>query len=96
MKLRTRFTLRLERGLSEGKRCERRGAVSGLPDCCESELFDTPALIEVWRTTPYLHDGPAAKIRDVLTVKNPKGDHGKTSHLTQEQIGDLAEYVLSL
>ncbi|MCC6585537.1 MAG: beta-propeller fold lactonase family protein [Bryobacterales bacterium] len=59
------------------------------------DRFDTPTLIEVWRTAPYLHDGSAATMRDVLTVKNPKDQHGKTSHLTPRQIEDLAEYVLS-
>ncbi|MBX3440728.1 MAG: hypothetical protein KF861_24775, partial [Planctomycetaceae bacterium] len=61
----------------------------------ENEPFDNPTLIEVWRTAPYLHDGSAATVRDVLTVKNPKDKHGKTSHLTSRQIADLAEYVLS-
>jgi YVTN family beta-propeller protein len=58
--------------------------------------FDTPTLVEVWRTAPYLHDGSAPAMRDVLTTKNPKDKHGKTSHLTPKQIEDLAEYILSL
>lgn len=32
--------------------------------------FDTPSLIEFWRTGPYLHDGSALTIREVLTLKN--------------------------
>lgn len=60
------------------------------------EQFDTPTLIEVWRTAPYLHDGSAASMRDVLTTKNAKDKHGKTSQLTPKQIEDLAEYILSL
>lgn len=60
------------------------------------EEFDTPTLIEVWRTAPYLHDGSAASMRDVLTKKNAQDKHGKTSHLTPKQIEDLAEYILSL
>ena len=39
---------------------------------------------------------PAATIRDVLTTRNPKNEHGKTSQLTAQQIDDLAEYLLSL
>jgi hypothetical protein len=50
----------------------------------------------VWRTAPYLHDGSAATMRDVLTTGNQNDQHGKTSHLTAEQVGDLIEYVLSL
>jgi DNA-binding beta-propeller fold protein YncE len=58
--------------------------------------FDTPTLRELWRTSPYLHDGSAATIRDVLTARNPKDEHGKTSQLTAQQVDDLAEYLLSL
>ena len=32
--------------------------------------FDTATLIELWRTAPYLHDGSAATVRDVLTTAN--------------------------
>lgn len=58
--------------------------------------FDTPSLVEVWRSGPYLHDGRAATLRDVLTTFNPEDRHGNTRHLTPEQITDLAEFVLSL
>jgi cytochrome c peroxidase len=58
--------------------------------------FDTPTLVELWRTAPYLHDGSAATIRDVLTTHNRGDQHGKTSQLTPQQIDDLVEYLLSL
>ena len=58
--------------------------------------FDTPTLIETWRTAPYLYDGRAATMRDVLRTFNPDDTHGETSKLTEEQLEDLAEYVLSL
>jgi len=58
--------------------------------------FDTPTLIELWRTAPYLHDGRAATLKDVLTRFNPKGMHGKTSKLTENQLDDLVEFILSL
>ena len=57
--------------------------------------FDTPSLIEVWRTAPYLHDGRAATIREVLVDFNPNDRHGTTSKLNQQQIDDLQQYVLS-
>lgn len=59
-------------------------------------VFDTPTLIEVWRTAPYLHNGAAATMREVLTTRNAGDHHGKTSQLTPDQINDLAAYVLSL
>lgn len=61
-----------------------------------TDQFYTPTLIEVWRTSPYLHDGSAATIRDVLTVRNPHDEHGETSSLPGQEMNDLCEYVLSL
>ncbi|MBI2298578.1 MAG: c-type cytochrome [Armatimonadetes bacterium] len=58
--------------------------------------YDTPTLAEVWRTAPYLHDGRAATILDVLTGCNETDRHGKTQRLTKAQLADLAAYVLSL
>ena len=60
------------------------------------ELFDTPTLVEIWRTAPYLHDGSAATMRDVLTTGNRNDAHGRTSHLSPDQIRDLEVYLLSL
>jgi cytochrome c peroxidase len=59
-------------------------------------LYDTPALIEAHRTAPYLHDGRARTLRDVLTVHNPSGLHGKTAELNEQEIQDLEAYLLSL
>jgi mono/diheme cytochrome c family protein len=59
-------------------------------------VFDTPTLRELWRTAPYLHDGSAATLRDVVKTRNPRDQHGKTSHLTDQEIEDLVEYLLSL
>ena len=58
--------------------------------------FHTPTLIELWRTAPYLHDGSAATVRDVLTTRNPHDQHGKTSKLTEQEVSDLCEYLLSI
>lgn len=58
--------------------------------------FDTPTLIEVWRTAPYLYDGRAATLHDVFQTFNPDDHHGVTSPLTEEELNDLVEYVLSL
>jgi hypothetical protein len=33
---------------------------------------------------------------DVLTTENPDDTHGVTSGLSEQQLADLAEYVLSL
>ena len=58
----------------------------------DHDEIDTPTLIEVWRTPPYLYDGRYTNIRDVLV----KGEHGGVDGLTARQIDYLVEFVLSL
>ncbi len=59
-------------------------------------LFDTPTLVEIWRTAPYLHDGQYATMKELLT----EGRHGLKrvdgEELREQEIDDLVEYVLSL
>ncbi|MCX6929182.1 MAG: PKD domain-containing protein, partial [Verrucomicrobia bacterium] len=55
-----------------------------------------PPLFELWRSAPYLHDGSALTMRDVLTTFNVGDKHGKTSHLTYNQIDQLAAYLLQI
>ena len=58
--------------------------------------FDTPTLREIWRTAPYLYNGSAVTIKDVLTKFNKDDKHGITSKMTEQEIDALAEYILSL
>jgi YVTN family beta-propeller protein len=58
--------------------------------------YDTPTLLGAYRSPPYLHDGRAKTLLDVLTTANPKDQHGKTSHLTKEQLADLVAFLKSL
>jgi YVTN family beta-propeller protein len=58
--------------------------------------YDTPSLIEAYRTAPYYHDGRAATMKDALTKHDPKGLHGRLKKLTPKEIDDLIAYVLSL
>lgn len=58
--------------------------------------YDTPTLLGVYRTAPYLHHGKAKTLEEVLTTFNPSDKHGTTSHLTKAQISDLVEYLNSL
>ncbi|WP_165445274.1 c-type cytochrome [Bacilliculturomica massiliensis] len=60
-----------------------------------------PPLVEAWRTAPYLCDGRAATVNDVLTTFNPgydqgKGIHGNVNDLSESQLEDLCNYVMSL
>ena len=61
----------------------------------DDPAFDTPTLVEVWRTGPYLHDGRATTVREVLTTYNEDDRHGQTSGLSDRELSDLAEYVLT-
>jgi len=54
--------------------------------------FDTPTLVEAWRTSPYMHDGRYTTIEQLLA----EGRHGRASTLRAEELADLVQFVLSL
>ena len=60
------------------------------------DRFDTPTLGEVWRTAPYLHDGRYLTVKELLV----EGKHGlrriRDGELSEQDIDDLVEFVLSL
>jgi YVTN family beta-propeller protein len=58
--------------------------------------FDTPTLKEVWRTAPYLYNGSAVTMKEVLTKFNKNDKHGITSKMTEKEIEALEQYILSL
>ena len=55
--------------------------------------LDTPSLLALRRSEPYLHDGRAKTLEEVFTKFNPHDEHGKTSHLDKDQIHALAEFL---
>ena len=61
----------------------------------QGRSFDTPTLVEVWRSAPYLHDGRAASLKEVVVDFNRADKHGVTSQLSPQEIDDLIEFVLS-
>ncbi|MCI5718253.1 MAG: YVTN family beta-propeller repeat-containing protein [Alistipes sp.] len=54
--------------------------------------WDTPTLVEVWRTAPYLFDGRAATMVDVFYEHK----HGIDGKISRKEAEALAEYVNSL
>lgn len=54
--------------------------------------WDTPTLVEVWRTAPYLFDGRAATLEEVFSVHK----HGIEKKVSKKDIEALTEYVNSL
>jgi YVTN family beta-propeller protein len=59
-------------------------------------LIDTPTLRFLYDSAPYLHDGSAATLAEVLTAANPDDEHGVTSHLTEDELADLIAFLLAL
>ena len=64
-------------------------AVHGLPK------VDTPALEGVGWTAPYLHDGAAGTLEDLIDMADAIG-MGRTAHLSSQERADLAAYLRSL
>lgn len=58
-----------------------------------SPVFDTPQLINVALTAPYLHDGSAGSLEEIWTVYNPHDRHGRTNDLTKDELNDLIQYL---
>ncbi len=70
---------------------------TGLPEGSGSDRrFETPSLLGLYDSEPFLHDGSAASLRDVLTNRNPDDRHGQTSDLTAADLDDLIAFLLSL
>ncbi|WP_437626414.1 c-type cytochrome [Sorangium sp. So ce1151] len=67
-------------------------------DVGTSKAFQVPSLVRIGARAPFMHDGCAATLKDRFV--NPAcggGDkHGKTSHLSDEQIDDLVAYLETL
>ncbi len=58
--------------------------------------FDTPTLVEVWRTAPYLHDGRYKTMKDLFVEGTHGLPRGDSDDLSEQEIDDLVEFVLSL
>jgi hypothetical protein len=54
--------------------------------------WDTPTLVECWRTAPYLYDGRSATLHDLFFEHR----HGLQGGLGAADLGDLVEFVESL
>lgn len=61
-------------------------------DSLGEQAWDTPTLVEVWRTGPWLHDGRCASMKEVFQLDR----HGLDRELSKNELEELVEYVLSL
>ncbi|MGA2691683.1 MAG: hypothetical protein ABSF76_04915 [Opitutaceae bacterium] len=60
------------------------------------EGFDTPHLIGVGASAPYLHDGRARTLEEIWTVYQVNDLHGVSSYWTKLQLNDMVEYLKTL
>ena len=58
--------------------------------------IDTPTLRFLYDSAPYLHNGSAATLYEMLTTANSADRHGKTSLLTDDQLADLVAFLMCL
>ncbi len=61
-----------------------------------TKAFDTPHLLGVGGTAPYLHDGRAQSLEEIWTLYNPDDRHGVTSDMNKIQLNDLVEFLKTL
>lgn len=69
------------------------GSDSGMRLGDELVGIDTPSLRGVWATAPYLHDGSAATLEDVLDRGASSGLHGNLEGLGSQEREDLLAYL---
>jgi len=55
--------------------------------------FDTPHLLNLYQSPPYLHDGKALTLEEIWTRFNPNDTHGITRDLSKSDLNDLIEYL---
>ncbi len=60
------------------------------------EGIDTPTLRGVHAGAPYLHDGSAWTLEEVLVERNPDDLHGRTGALSAGELADLITFLESL
>lgn len=58
--------------------------------------LNTPSLLGIARTAPFLHDGSAPTLKARILMGKAGNKHGQTSNLTPAEVDDLVSYVRSL
>ena len=98
------LTIAQQNGIFQNPRVPIPGARGNLGD------YVTPVLVDLWNTAPYLHDGSAHTLLDVVRPCDPtlddcleagrgrnlKDQHGVTSILTPQQLNDLVAFQRTL
>ena len=61
-----------------------------------TNYFDTPHLLGIAQSAPYLHDGRAKTLEELWTTYQMDDQHGVSSYWSKEQLNDLIEYLKTL
>jgi cytochrome c peroxidase len=59
-------------------------------------MFDTPHLLGVAASAPYLHDGRAQSLEELWTTYNTNDLHGVSSYMNKIQLNDLIEFLKTI
>ena len=60
------------------------------------DWFQTPSLVELWRTAPYMHDGRYRTVKEIFTQDKHGAIYGSFSRLSDRDIDNMVEFLLSL
>jgi len=82
-----------EPGYADGKMHD---VGSSGPNDKPGSKFTTPSLVETWRTAPYLHDGRYLTIKELIVQGKHVAGAGELDKLSEQEVNDLIEFVLSL
>ncbi len=61
-----------------------------------TDEFDTPHLLGIAASAPYLHDGRAKSLEELWTLYQTNDLHGVSSYMSKQQLNELVEYLKTL
>ena len=61
-----------------------------------TDLFDTPHLLGIGASAPYLHDGRAQTLEELWTTYQTNDLHGVSSYWSKQMLNDLVDYLKTL
>ncbi|NWF86142.1 MAG: hypothetical protein HXY18_20215, partial [Bryobacteraceae bacterium] len=61
-----------------------------------TDMFDTPHLLGIAASAPYLHDGRARTLEELWTTYQTNDLHGVSSYWSKHMLNDLVEYLKTL
>jgi YVTN family beta-propeller protein len=61
-----------------------------------TDEFDTPHLLGIGASAPYLHDGRASTLEELWTVYQTNDLHGVSAYMDKHQLNDLIEFLKTL